>query len=214
MDQAKLEQQQAAVQAAEAQAARADADRGRYRKSPRPSLLRKSELDLIKTEATSTAANVNVARSQAKAAAAQLAPDQADVEAASAQIHEAQAQVQQAELDLSYTKVAAPRSGRVTRRTVEPEGLTCKSGQSLLAIVPDEVWVVCQFQGNPVDTRYAPWSGPLPFVLTPILVANSRAGVDSLQGGRWRANSVCCRPENAVGNYVKVVQRVPVKNCV
>jgi len=206
VDQAKLEQQQAAVTAAEALAARALADRARYEKV-QAQAISQSELDLIKTEAVSTAANVNVARSQAKAAAAQLDPDHADVEAASAQVNQAEARLHQTELDLSYTRVAAPREGRVTRRTVE-QGAYVQAGQSLLAIVPDDVWVVANFKetqlthmraGQPVSIRVDAYPG-----------REFKGRVDSLQGGSGAVFSLL-PPENAVGNYVKVVQRVPVK---
>jgi membrane fusion protein (multidrug efflux system) len=206
VDQAKLEQQQAAVTAAEAVAARAKADQARY-EAVQSQAVSRSQLDLAKAEAASSAADVDVARSQTKAAAAQLEPDQANIEAAAAQVEQAQARLQQAELDLSYTKVAAPRNGRVTRRTVE-QGAYVQPGQNLLALVPDEVWVVANFKetqlthmrpGQPVALRVDAYPGRV-----------FKGKVDSLQAGSGAQFSLL-PPENAVGNYVKVVQRVPVK---
>jgi membrane fusion protein (multidrug efflux system) len=206
VDQAKLEQQEAAVRAAEALAARAKADQARYEAVASQAVSR-SQLDLAQTEAVSTAADVEVARSQTKAAAAQLEPDRANIEAAAAQALQAQARVQQAELDLSYTKVAAPRDGRVTRRTVE-QGAYVQPGQNLLAIVPQAVWVVANFKETQL-THMRPGQ-PVSLLVDAYPGREFKGKVDSLQAGSGAQFSLL-PPENAVGNYVKVVQRVPVK---
>jgi len=206
VDQAKVDQQQANITAAQAVAARAAADSKRY-ETVQSQAVSRSELDQFKAEATSTAAQVEVARSQLKAAEAQLEPDQADIETATAQVAQAEARLRQAELNLSYTKVAAPKDGKVTRRTVE-QGAYVQAGQSLLAIVPKEVWVTANFKetqlthirpGQPVSIRIDAYPG-----------REFKGKVDSLQAGSGAEFSLL-PPENAVGNYVKVVQRVPVK---
>jgi membrane fusion protein (multidrug efflux system) len=206
VDQAKVEQQQASLTAAEALAARAEADRVRY-EAVQSQAISRSQLDLAKTEASSTAADVVVARSQVKAAAAQLEPDRANIAAAAAQVQQAQAALQQAELELSYTKVTAPRDGRVTRRTVE-QGAYVQAGQNLLAIVPEDVWVVANFKETQL-THIRPGQA-VTIKLDAYPGREFKGRVDSLQAGSGAEFSLL-PPENAVGNYVKVVQRVPVK---
>jgi membrane fusion protein (multidrug efflux system) len=115
--------------------------------------------------------------------------------------------VRQAELDLSYTKLYAPAAGRITRKSVEP-GNYVQVGQTLFSIVPQPVWVVANFKetqlthirpGQPVDIRVDAYPDTA-----------FRGRVDSIQAGSGAAFSLL-PPENATGNYVKVVQRVPVK---
>jgi membrane fusion protein (multidrug efflux system) len=122
-------------------------------------------------------------------------------------VEQTQAAVSQAELELSYTKVSAPESGHVTHRTVEP-GAYAQTGQALLAIVPHAVWVVANFKetqlthmraGQPVTIKMDAYPG------------NKFTGhVDSIQTGSGARFSLF-PPENATGNYIKVLQRVPVK---
>lgn len=206
VDRAKLDQQQADLVAAEAKAARAEADRARY-EAVRSEAISRSRLDLAKTEARSATAEAEAARGRAGAAAAQLEADGASIDVATAQVQQAQARLQQAELDLSYTKVRAPLDGRVTARTVQ-EGNYVEIGRDLLSIVPNELWVVANFKetqlthmrpGQPVTIRIDAYPQ---YELT--------GRVDSLQAGSGARFSLL-PPENAVGNYVKVVQRVPVK---
>lgn len=112
-----------------------------------------------------------------------------------------------AELDLSYTKITAPESGRIAKRGVELRSYV-QVGQPLMAIVPTEVWVTAKFKetqlehirpGQPVKIKIDTYSGH-PF----------RGHVDSIQAGA-EARFSLLPPENATGNFVKVVQRVPVK---
>lgn len=143
----------------------------------------------------------------ANAAPHQVAASRSQVDVASAEIEQAQAAVRQAELNLSYTKIYAPESGRVTRRTVE-EGAYLQVAQSLFAIVPDDLWVTANFKetqltymqpGQPAQVEVDAYPGKV-FI----------AHVDSIQRGSGAVFSLL-PPENATGNYVKVVQRVPVK---
>jgi membrane fusion protein (multidrug efflux system) len=115
--------------------------------------------------------------------------------------------VEFAELQLSYTKIYAPVSGRITRRTVEV-GDYVEVGQELTAIVPDDLYVTANYKetqltlmrpGQPVEIRIDAF---------PKKVFKGR--VDSIQRGSGAAFSLL-PPENATGNYVKIVQRVPVK---
>ena len=206
VDQAKADQQNAAVVAAQAIADRAKTDRARY-EAVQSQAVSRSQLDQAQAQASSTAAEVEVARNQAKAAVAQVDLDRAYVESARAEVQQVQARLEQAQLQLSYTTVVAPRDGRVTRRTVE-QGAYIQTGQALLALVPDDIWVTANFKetqlerirpGQPVLIRVDAYPG-----------REFKGKVDSLQDGSGARFSLL-PPENAVGNYVKVVQRVPVK---
>jgi len=113
----------------------------------------------------------------------------------------------EAALKLSYTRITAPEAGRVTRRTVE-EGAYVQVGQILMSIVPNDFWVIANFKetqltrirpGQPVLIKVDAYPGPV-----------LRGHVDSVQAGTGSRFSLL-PPENATGNYVKVVQRVPVK---
>ena len=119
---------------------------------------------------------------------------------------QAQTAVQSAQLDLSYTKIFAPCDGRVTRKAVEP-GNYVQVGQQLMSIVPTDVWVVANFKESQLK-KMKP--GQPAFVEIDALGRSLRAHVDSVQAGSGAAFSLL-PPENATGNYVKVVQRVPVK---
>ena len=119
----------------------------------------------------------------------------------------ADARLRQAELNLSYTKVTAPEDGRVTRRVVE-QGAYIQPGQALMAIVPRRYWVIANFKetqlthmraGQPVEIKVDAYPG-----------FKFKGHVDSIQTGAGARFSLF-PPENATGNYIKVVQRVPVK---
>lgn len=206
VDNAKAEQQHAAVQAAEADAARADADLKRY-ESVESRAVSRSQLDLAQAQAKSTTANVDVTRNQAKAADAQAAFSRVSVDAAVARVQQYEAKLELAQLNLSYTKVVAPFNGRVTRRTIE-QGVNVQTGQSLLALVPDELWVVANFKETQLNRMRAGQMATIRLDAYPS--REFKAHVDSIQSGTGARFSLL-PPENAVGNYVKVVQRVPVK---
>ena len=206
VDQAKADQQASAILAAQALASRAESDRLRY-ESVGSNAVSRSQLDLAQTQAKSTAAEVEVARNQAKAAAAQVELDRADVGTARAQVQQAQTRLEQAQLQLSYTTIIAPRDGRVTRRSVE-QGAYVQTGQALLALVPDDLWVVANFKETQLERMHP---GQHVFIRVDAYPHHDFNGkVDSVQAGSGAQFSLL-PPENAVGNYVKVVQRVPVK---
>lgn len=144
---------------------------------------------------------------QAGAGQQQVAVSQAQAETAGATIEELRAAVEQAELELSYTKVYAPESGRITRKAVE-EGALVQPGQPLMAVVSGDIWVTANFKetqlneirpGQPVEVTVDAYPGHV-----------FKAHIDSIQAGTGARFSMI-PPENATGNYVKVVQRVPVK---
>jgi len=206
VSQAKIAQAQAAVMAAEAENQRAADDLKRY-ESVESRAVSKTAFDLAQAQARSAKADLESARSQVKAAQAQEALSEAAVETAAATVQQAQAKVRQAELNLSYTKIIAPVAARVTARTVDV-GNYVQPGQALLALVPTNVWVTANFKetqltdmrpGDPVEVHIDAYPNQ-----------DFKARVNSLQAGTGARFSLM-PPENAVGNYVKVVQRVPVK---
>jgi membrane fusion protein (multidrug efflux system) len=132
----------------------------------------------------------------------------AEAASAEAQVAEARATLREAELNLEYATVTAPVAGRVTRRTVEV-GQTVQPGQPLLAIVDGaSTWVIANYKETQL-THVRPGQRAWVSVDThPGLVF--RARVDSIQSGTGSRFSLL-PPENASGNFVKVVQRIPVK---
>ncbi len=206
VDQAKAEQERANVTAAQAEATRAEADSKRY-EAIGTSGVSQSQIDLAATQARSTAANLTAARNKELAAEAQVSLDQASIQTAAAEVKRSEAAVRQEELNLSYTEVKAQESGYVTRKTVEV-GSYAQPGQALLAIVQRDVWVVANFKetqlthmrsGQPVTVHVDAYPH---FKLT--------GHVDSIQSGSGARFSLF-PPENATGNYIKILQRVPVK---
>ena len=169
-----------------------------------------ARLDQMKKQVTTAEAEVQVAEGRlaaAKGAPQQKAVSASEAEARSGEVEQAQAALHGAELDLTYTKIYAPRTGRVTHKAVQV-GEFVQIGQSLMAVVSPDIWVVANFKetqladmrpGQPVEIRVDAY---------PDIVLHGK--VDSMQAGSGARFSLL-PPENATGNYVKVVQRVPVK---
>jgi membrane fusion protein, multidrug efflux system len=144
---------------------------------------------------------------EANTAPQSVAVSEAQAATAGATTEQLRAQVAQAELELSYTKVYAPETGRVTRKSVE-EGALVQVGQPLMAIVPGEVWVTANFKESQIG-RMAPGQS-VEVSVDAYPDKTFKGHVDSIQAGTGARFSLI-PPENATGNYVKVVQRVPVK---
>src|SRR5882724_4812761 len=206
VDQARAEQERANVTAAQAEAIRAEADSKRY-EAIGTSGVSQSQIDLAATRARSTAANLTAAGNKELAAEAQVSLDQASIRTAAAEVKRSEAAVQQAELDLSYTQVKAQDSGYVTRKTVEA-GSYAQPGQALLAIVQRDVWVVANFKETQL-THMRPGQ-PVTINVDAYPHLKLTGHVDSIQSGAGARFSLF-PPENATGNYIKVLQRVPVK---
>lgn len=167
---------------------------------------------LLQAQSQVGVASAKVGEASGKLAAARSAPEQVAVSKAQAQtagadVGQAKAALDQAELQLSYTKIFASESGRVTRKSIEI-GSYVETGQALMAIVSGDVWVTANFKetqlgsirpGETVDIKIDAFPGKV-----------FRGHVDSIQAGSGARFSMM-PPENATGNYVKVVQRVPVK---
>ena len=132
---------------------------------------------------------------------------QAAADAALAELSQSEAALRQAELDLSYTRIEAPEAGRVTRKAVEP-GAYVSIGQPVLALVPEDAWVVANFKETQL-TRMRPGQ-PAEIRVDAYPDQRLRGHVDSIQAGTGARFSLL-PAENATGNFIKVVQRVPVK---
>ena len=206
VSEARVAQAQATETAVEADAERASNDLRRYQ-SVESRAVSKTAFDQISAAARSTAAQLRAARSDLAGARAGVTLSRAGVASAAAAGELAEAKVRQASLNLSYTRIVAPVDGRVTARTVDT-GNYVQPGQGLLALVPQHVWVTANFKetqlkdmrpGQPADLRLDAYPDRA-----------LKGHVDSLQAGTGARFSLL-PPENAVGNYVKVVQRVPVK---
>ncbi len=145
---------------------------------------------------------------QAEALTQEVRVREAERDLAQAQLREAEADLSLALLNLEYVELRAPLAGVVTRKLVEV-GQVVQSGQSLLALVAlHDVWVVANFK----ETQLR---GVRPGMTTRVLVdtfadRQYRGSVDSISAGTGSRFSLL-PPENATGNWVKVVQRVPVK---
>jgi len=164
--------------------------------------VKKADADLIAARQKAVADESKI--SEAKA---QLTATKAAVGMALAQLQQAQANARTAQLDLSYTKIYAPCDGHVTGKSVEP-GDYVQIGQTLMSIVPTNVWVVANFKESQLK-KIQPGQ-PALVEIDALAGRTFRGHVDSIQAGSGAAFSLL-PPENATGNYVKVVQRVPVK---
>jgi membrane fusion protein, multidrug efflux system len=110
-------------------------------------------------------------------------------------------------LNRSYTGIVAPVDGRITRKAVEP-GDYIQVSQRLMAIVPTNIWVVANFKETQLSKIRT--NQPVEIFVDSVKGRTFPGRVQSMQAGSGAAFSLL-PPENAVGNYVKVVQRVPVK---
>jgi len=157
-------------------------------------------------------AESQTAESLARYEAAQAAPEriaaaEAEVEQWKAETVRRQTSLAEAELNLSYTRITAPRAGRVTRRSIE-RGAYVVPGQAMLALVPQDLWVVANFKETQLTLMKPGQEVTIRVDTYPDHILKGK--VDSLQAGTGARFSLL-PPENATGNYVKVVQRVPVK---
>jgi membrane fusion protein (multidrug efflux system) len=161
-----------------------------------------AQSQLLQAQAADDRANAAL-----NAAQKQLAALQAQRISAQANIEQARAQRDQANLNIAYTVVKADQAGRVTQLTAA-KGQLVQAGQSLMVIVPQPLWVVANFR----ETQISDMRPGQPVAISVDAYPNRtfQGHVDSIQSGSGTAFSLL-PPENATGNYVKVVQRVPVK---
>lgn len=206
---ADLESARAAVDSAKASLTRAHADHERQR---RVDVRATTEQQIDASTQGEIAAQATLADAQSKLRIAQLVQDnidaaEAQVKQLEAQVGAAKADVDQAELNLGYTKVVAPFDGWVTKRNVEL-GSYIQVGQSLFSLVSPEVWITANFKESQLASMRAGQKVKIAVDAYPDLKLEGH--VDSIQmgsGSRFTAFPA----ENATGNFVKIVQRVPVK---
>src|SRR6202050_192005 len=226
-----FESAQALLEQAEANATKSDADLARYQQLVAKEDISHQQYDQAVAAAKANRSGVASASASVQAAeqavrqaqgkllqaradlrSAQTAPEQvsmtrAKADAADAQARERKAQLDQAELNLSYTVVRSPVTGIIGKKTVEV-GQNVGIGQELVEVVPlDDVWVTANFKetqlahmrpGQPVEVKVDAYG------------RTWKAHVTNLGAGAGSVFSLL-PPENATGNYVKVVQRVPVR---
>jgi membrane fusion protein, multidrug efflux system len=219
------------VQEDEAISARAERDRVRYVALVEKHEISRSEYDARETDATASAQALETERAAVIAAEKKIAAAQNLVVQREAQVRDAQtapqqvidsqarsqskngevelarADVRTAELNLGYTKIYAPVSGVIGRKTVEL-GHRIQPGQMLLAIVPvDDIWVTANFKETQLNHMRP---GERVTIHVDTFERDYQGTVENLPGAAGPVFSLF-PPENATGNYVKVVQRFPVR---
>jgi membrane fusion protein, multidrug efflux system len=215
----------------EALHARAERDRVRYQALVEKHEISRSDYDARDTEAIAAAQAVEADRAavaateqkiaealslvvqrQAQIEATRIAPQQvtdarAKSDSAAGHLEQARADLHTAQLNLSYTKIYAPVSGVIGRKTVEL-GHRVQPGQSLLVIVPlDDIWITANFKETQLKHMHP---GQPVTILVDTFGRDYQGKVESLPGAAGPLFSLF-PPANATGNYVKVVQRFPVR---
>jgi membrane fusion protein (multidrug efflux system) len=167
-------------------------------------------IDTAAAQLRSAEAQLQSAKAQVEVASQvqlQIRQQETNVEARQQQVEQAQAQLNTAELNLSYTQVRAPYDGFVTKRNVQV-GTLVQAGTALFSLVSPDIWINANFKesqlarmnpGDKVDISIDAWPD-----------MKLEGHVDSVQMGSGSRFSTF-PAENATGNYVKIVQRVPVK---
>jgi membrane fusion protein, multidrug efflux system len=211
---ATVESDRATAEADAAQKQKAQSDLKRFEELYRTKVASPQDLDQFRAAAKSAQATYDAAAKKVTSDEAQVNEARARVDAVgalvksvNAQIHESDANLATARLNQSYTQVRAPESGWVTQKAIEP-GAYIQVGQSLFALVPKEVWVTANFKEDQIG-RMRPGQ-EVEVKIDALRGEKFRAHLDSIQAGSGARFSLL-PPQNATGNYVKVIQRVPVK---
>jgi len=191
---ARVGQAEAQVEQAQANALKARADLDRLRPLADQDIVSKQQLD--------------AAEAAARAADAALAAAQAALVGADARVGAARAARDQAALNLSYTRITAPASGVVSKKTVEL-GQLVQAGQPLMSVVPlEDVWLTANLKETQVQDVKP--GEPVDFTVDAYPGIHFRGHVESLSPATGARFSLL-PPDNATGNFTKVVQRVPVR---
>ena len=197
------QQYDAAKANADATASALKADQERLAQAERNVDVAKAQLDAAKARVEQARAGVASAHADIK----QVSMRAADAQAKLAKVEQARAALEAAELNLSYTEISAPVDGVATHKQVEP-GQIVQAGQGLLVVVPlENVWVTANFKETQLRNMKA---GQKAEVKVDTYGRTFSGRVDSIAGATGSLLSLL-PPENATGNYVKVVQRIPVK---
>jgi len=206
---AQLEQTRAQLASAQAAEVRAEADYQRQRSLPKQAT---TQQEVDAATAALRQAQAQVALAEAQVAVAEPVPQRigqadADVGQLTGQVEQAQAKLDQANLNLEWTVVRAPQDGWITKRNVEV-GNYVTPGQQIFSIVSPEVWVTANFKESQLD-RIRPGQ-PVDIEIDAYPHLKLKGHVDSVQLGSG-SKFTAFPPENATGNFIKIVQRVPVK---
>lgn len=205
--QAMLAQSVEGLDAAKAKLEFAKKDLKRYSELNKEGICTKQEYDSGKTRFDVASSNYNEAVEKQRGMDSALKSAKAKNEAAAANIQKIEAELEIAKLNLSYTDIYAPQDGTVSSRNVEV-GNYVNIGQPLMSVVSPEVWIVANFKetqvgnmkkGQEVTVKIDTFGGK-----------KFKAQVDSIQRSSG-AKASLFPPENAVGSYIKIVQRIPVK---
>lgn len=202
---------QAAAQARSplATAVKAAEDLARYEALRRldPSAVAPQKLDEARAAVATTAAEARAARRQIDSADAQITVARRQIAASRAVIAAREAQVRQAQVTLGDNRLTAPIAGQVVNRQVNV-GSFVGPGSQLMAIIPDHIWVTANFKET--QLRYMRIGDSVAIKVDAYPDIAFKGHVDSIQRGAGQAFALL-PPQNATGNYVKVVQRVPVR---
>lgn len=206
---ARLAAARAQRDSAQAVLVRAEADLRRQQGLPRAATTR-TALD----ETTAGAAQARAQLAEAEAGVRQAEPVEVNIASAEAKVRElegeraqASAELRQAEVNLTYTTLTAPQDGWVTKRNVE-QGSFVNAGGALMSLVSPDLWVTANFKESALDRMRPGQKVRIEVDAYPGL--KLRGHVDSIQKGSGERFSAF-PAENATGNFVKIVQRVPVK---
>jgi membrane fusion protein, multidrug efflux system len=205
MEKGEISKQQydAAKANADATASALKADEEKFAQAQRSVDITNAQLQAAKARVQQAQAGVAAAKADTK----QVAIKQADAAAKIAKVQQARAAVEAAQLNLEYATITAPVDGVVTHKQVEI-GQVVQQGQGLLVVVPlQDVWVTANFKETQLKKMKA---GQKAEVKVDTYGKTFSGHVDSIAGATGAVLSLL-PPENATGNYVKVVQRIPVK---
>ena len=198
----------ASVRAAEADYHKAAADVERYRKLAAQKIVSAQQFDAAEAAEAQAAAKLEAARRQAAAAGSQVSASGAAVRSADAHLAAAEAAVENTKLQLSYAYITAPVSGTVALRNAEV-GALVQVGQTLMSIVPDEnVWVTANLKET--QLTHVRVGDRATFTVDAYPGREFEGRVESLSPATG-ARFALLPPDNAKGNFTKVVQRVPVR---
>jgi membrane fusion protein (multidrug efflux system) len=206
VQQASVDQATANVQVAQADLVQAQQDYDRFH-AINPHAVTRQQIDAATATFHSAQAKLEANRQTVDGAKAQVSAAQAQVLAAQASLQQAAANTRAAELQLSYCTIVAPVSGIVTHRSVDA-GNYVSAGQPLFALVQDDRWVTANFKETQLAGIRPGQDVDLSIDAVPSVTFHGK--VDSFQAGTGTVFSTL-PAENATGNYVKIVQRLPVK---
>jgi len=206
---ARLDQAQAQLASARAMEAKAQADDRRQRSLPKAAT---TQQEIDAAAAALREAQAQVLQTEAQVVQAEPVPQQigqADTQVGQlkGQVEQAQAKLDQALLNLAWTVVTAPQDGWITKRNVEM-GDYVTVGQQIFSIVAPEVWITANFKESELDRMRT--GQPVTIKLDAYPHLDLKGHVDSIQLGSG-SKFTAFPPENATGNFIKIVQRVPVK---